>query len=72
MSDAFALVVSEERGEITIAVGGRLSKPLNETQLRSICNHYFSSEGSSDASFLDRLREEIQQQWSGSVPDEKQ
>ncbi|MEG1799745.1 MAG: diadenylate cyclase CdaA [Synergistaceae bacterium] len=71
MSDAFALVVSEERGEITIAVGGRLSKPLNESQLRSICNHYFSSEGNNDASFLERLREEIQQQWSGSTTDEK-
>lgn len=70
MSDAFALVVSEERGEITIAVGGRLSKPLSESQLRRICNHYFSSEGTNDASFLERLREEIEQ-WSGSTTDEK-
>ncbi len=70
MSDAFALVVSEERGEITIAVGGRLSKPLSESQLRRICNHYFSSEGNNDASFLERLREEIEQ-WSGSTTDEK-
>ncbi len=71
MSDALALVVSEERGEITVAVGGRLSKALNETQLRSICNHYFSHEEAKDANFMERLREEIQQQWPGSNSDEK-
>jgi len=65
MSDALALVVSEERGEITVAVGGRLSKPLNEAQLRGICNHYFTYEGR-EANFLDRLKEEIRQQWPGS------
>jgi diadenylate cyclase len=65
MSDALALVVSEERGEITIAVGGRLSKPLNESQLRSICNHYFTDEGR-EGNFLDRLKEEIHQQWPGN------
>jgi diadenylate cyclase len=70
MSDALALVVSEERGEITIAVGGRLSKPLNETQLRGICNHYFNYEGKS-STFMERLREEIHQQWPGSVPNDQ-
>lgn len=63
MSDALALVVSEERGEITVAVGGRLSKALSEAQLRSICSHYFSHEEGKDSTFMDRLREEIQQQW---------
>ena len=67
MSDALALVVSEERGEITVAVGGRLSKPLSEEQLRRICNHYFTFEGK-DTNFIDRLREEIHQQWAGGVP----
>ncbi len=71
MSDALALVVSEERGEITVAVGGRLSKALSETQLRSICSHYFSHEEGKDSTFMDRLREEIQQQWPGSASDEK-
>ena len=66
MSDALALVVSEERGEITVAVGGRLSKPLSEEQLRRICNHYFTFEGK-DTNFIDRLREEIHQQWAGGV-----
>ena len=70
MSDALALVVSEERGEITIAVGGRLSRPLSETQLRGICNHYFNYEGRS-STFMERLREEIHQQWPGSVPNDQ-
>ncbi len=66
MSDAMALVVSEERGEITVAVSGRLSKPLNESQIHRICTHYFSNEGR-ESNFMERLREEIQQQWPGSV-----
>jgi diadenylate cyclase len=70
MSDALAIAVSEERGEITVAVSGRLSKPLNEAQLRSICGHYFSYEASG-SNFMDRLREEIVQQWSGSAPNEE-
>lgn len=64
MSDSLALIVSEERGEITVAVGGHLSKPLNETQLRRICSHYFTS-GEKDVNFLSRLREELHQQWPG-------
>ena len=64
MSDAIALVVSEERGEITAAVGGHFSKPLSEAQLKKICSHYFSFE-SKETNFMDRLREEIQQQWAG-------
>ena len=64
MSDAIAIVVSEERGEITAAVAGHFSKPLSEAQLKKICNHYFSFE-SKESNFMDRLREEIQQQWAG-------
>lgn len=64
MSDAIALVVSEERGEITAAVAGHFSKPLSEAQLKKICNHYFSFK-SKESNFMDRLREEIQQQWAG-------
>ena len=66
MSDSIALTVSEERGEITAAVGGHFSKPLDEEQLSKICNHYFSFE-SRETNFMERLREEIQQQWSGGV-----
>jgi len=69
-SDALALVVSEERGEITVAVGGRLSKPLSETQLLRICSHYFAY-GGKDSNFLIKLRDEIHQQWPGNKSDEK-
>lgn len=62
ISDALALIVSEERGEITVAVGGKLSRPLTETQLKSICTRYFGSGGES---FMRRLREELLQQWPG-------
>ncbi|MDO5115791.1 MAG: diadenylate cyclase CdaA [Synergistaceae bacterium] len=65
MSDAIALVVSEERGEITTAVAGHFSRPLNEAQLKRLCNHYFSYENK-ETNFMERLREEIQQQWAGS------
>ncbi|MCR5335051.1 MAG: diadenylate cyclase CdaA [Synergistes sp.] len=68
MSDSIALTVSEERGEITAAIGGHFSKPLDEEQLSRICNHYFSLE-SREVSFMERLREEIQQEWSGGEKD---
>lgn len=58
ITDALALVVSEERGEITVAVSGKLSKPLTEIQLRKICSHYFSSSGES---FMRRFREDLLQ-----------
>lgn len=70
MTDSFALVVSEERGEITIAVGGLLSRPLSENQVRSICSHYFSYDGGKDSNFMARLRDEIQQKWSGGLSDD--
>ncbi|MGI6442244.1 MAG: TIGR00159 family protein [Synergistaceae bacterium] len=70
MTDAYAFVVSEERGEITIAVGGVLSKPLTDNQVRSICNHYFSFEGKKESNFMSRLREEIQHKWPGGNTNE--
>lgn len=69
ISDALALVVSEERGEITVAVGGKLSKPLSEGQLRSICTHYFSSSGDS---FMSRFREELLHPWTGGEQEENE
>lgn len=68
MSDSIALTVSEERGEITAAIGGHFSKPLDEEQLSRICNHYFSLE-SREIGFMERLREEIQQEWPGGEKD---
>lgn len=60
MSDAIALVVSEERGEITVAVAGRLSKPLSSEQLARICSHYFEY-GGRDMSFMTRMQNEVHQ-----------
>ena len=64
MSDSIALVVSEERGEIKAAVSGHFSRPLNEAQVRKMCSHYFSHEAK-ETNFMDRLRDELQQQWAG-------
>ncbi len=68
ISDAIALVVSEERGEITVAVAGRLSKPLNDEQVKRICSHYFEH-GDRDISFMDRLQTEIHQTKSAEESD---
>lgn len=62
ISDALALVVSEERGEITVAAGGKLSRPLSEKQLSKLCTRYFSHNDSEN--FMDRLREDFLQQWA--------
>lgn len=64
MSDSIAIVVSEERGEIKAAVSGHFSRPLNEAQVCKMCSHYFSHEAK-ETNFMDRLRDELQQQWAG-------
>lgn len=63
-SDAFAIAVSEERGEITIAVNGHLSKPLNEEQLCKIFIHYFTNRINLDTSdFKAWFKKEINNEW---------
>ena len=42
VSDAVALVVSEERGEVTVAQEGRLSNPLNYERLERILTNVLS------------------------------
>ena len=64
MSDSIAIVVSEERGEIKAAASGHFSRPLNEAQVRKMCSHYFSHEAK-ETNFMERLRDELQQQWAG-------
>ncbi len=64
MSDSIAIAVSEERGEIKAAVSGHFSRPLSEAQVRKMCSHYFSHEAK-ETNFMERLRDELQQQWAG-------
>ncbi len=42
VSDAVAIVISEERGEVTFAQDGRLSNPLNLERLKRILTNVFS------------------------------
>jgi DNA integrity scanning protein DisA with diadenylate cyclase activity len=35
-TDAVALIVSEERGSISLAVGGRITSSLNEVRLKKV------------------------------------
>ncbi|HDQ92911.1 MAG TPA: TIGR00159 family protein [Synergistetes bacterium] len=42
VSDAMSLIVSEERGEVALAINGHLSRELKEGQIRRLLAHYFS------------------------------
>ena len=65
VSDAQALVVSEEQGHVSLAIRGRLSRPLSEEQLVRFVKRYFNP-GEGGMPFLQRLRREIESQWPGS------
>jgi diadenylate cyclase len=64
VSDAQALVVSEEQGHVSLAVRGRLSKPLNEDQLSRFIHRYFQPR-EKNMGPLQLLRREIESQWPG-------
>lgn len=59
VSDSVSLVVSEERGEISMAVNGRLSRDIKEEQLKKFLVHYFSGTGTEHAALLDNIKEEL-------------
>jgi diadenylate cyclase len=65
VSDAQALVVSEEQGHVSLAIRGRLSRPLTEEQLTRFAHRYFNPQGE-NLTILQRLKREIQAQWPGS------
>ncbi|MDR3332592.1 MAG: diadenylate cyclase CdaA [Synergistaceae bacterium] len=65
VSDAQALVVSEEQGHVSLAIRGRLSRPLTDEQLTRFVHRYFNPQGE-NLTILQRLKREIQAQWPGS------
>ena len=65
VSDAQALVVSEETGHVSLAIRGRLSRPLSEEQLTRFVRRYFNPQQDS-LTLLQRLKRDIQSQWPGS------
>jgi diadenylate cyclase len=64
VSDAQALVVSEEQGHVSLAVRGRISKPLNDDQVSRFVRRYFNP-NEKGVSILQRFRREIESQWPG-------
>ena len=58
VSDAVALVVSEEQGKISLAVNGRLSRALSEEQLRRFISRYFEIASAKEDTFK-RLQQEM-------------
>ena len=64
VSDATALVISEEQGHVSLAIRGHLSRPLNEDQVSRYVRRYFKP-FEEDLGPLQLLRREIKSRWPG-------
>lgn len=61
VSDAIALVVSEERGEVSMSVSGKLTRDLKDDRLKAVLSTYFSGGSSENKSWFENLQNEIRQ-----------
>lgn len=59
VSDGISVVVSEERGETSLAINGHLSRDLKDAQLKKMLVHYFAGEDQEQRSLLESLHDEI-------------
>lgn len=72
VSDAMALVVSEERGEVALAINGHLSRRLREDQIRRLLLHYFSAMSRRSSPWWETLKKELRNLWPTKESDGKE
>lgn len=63
VSDAIVLVVSEERGEVSLAHKGKLSKNFKDSQVEKLLMHYFAGEPKL-TNWKSRMREFLKLFWA--------
>ena len=63
VSDAMVFIVSEERGDVSLAMKGRLSKNLKDFQVERLLMHYFVGE-QVRADWRSKMREFLKLFWS--------
>jgi diadenylate cyclase len=64
VSDALALVVSEERGEIALTINGHLSRNLKDAQVYKLLLHYFGAEEPMKTSLRKRILDSLAAFWT--------
>lgn len=67
VSDAVSLIVSEERGEISMAVSGKLNRDLKHDWLKKFLVEYFSGQDPQTQSLMESLHEEIRSLGEGGA-----